>query len=261
MQVTGHAVGSGARAWLSRPRLAVLAGLLVPLALTAIMVPFRTSVANTDAALVLILVIVAVAAAGYRPAGYLAAVSSATWFDFFLTKPYETFNITRAADIETTVLVLVIGVAVTEIAVWGHREHASANRRSGYLQGINDAASAVVSGSSPRSSADEMADRLVGLLGLRSCQFQYGRAGLGQPGRIEHDGQVTVAGSPWDVEQFGLPHNAGTELLVESGGRLHGRFLMAPDPAARPTREQLLVAVAFADQIAAALTAGQPAVG
>ena len=259
MQVTGDPAGAGIRAWLSRPRLALLAGLLVPLALTAIMVPFRTSVANTDAALALILVIVAVAAVGYRPAGYLAAVSSAVWFDFFLTKPYERFSITRATDIETTVLLLVIGIAVTEIAVWGHREHATASRRSGYLQGINDAARAVAAGSSPGSLADEVAARLVRLLGLRSCQFQYGRAGLGQPGRIEQDGQVTVAGSPWDADQFGLPHTSGTELLVESGGRLYGRFLMDPDPAARPTREQLLVAVAFADQVAAALAASQPA--
>lgn len=259
MQVTGDPAGSGTRAWLSRPRLAVLAGLLVPLALTAIIVPFRASVANTDAALALILVIVAVAAVGYRQAGYLAAASSAAWFDFFLTRPYQTFDITRAADIETTVLLLVIGIAVTEIAVWGHREHASASRRSGYLEGINDAARAVAVAASPSSLADDVAARLTGLLGLRSCQFQYGRAGLGRPGRIGHDGQVTVAGTPWDTEQFGLPHNSGTELLVESGDRLQGRFLMDPDPAARPTREQLLVAVAFADQVASALAAGQAA--
>jgi K+-sensing histidine kinase KdpD len=43
----------------------------------------------------------------------------AVWFDFFLTQPYERFTITRRTDIETTVLLLVIGVAVTEIAVWG----------------------------------------------------------------------------------------------------------------------------------------------
>jgi K+-sensing histidine kinase KdpD len=45
-------------------------------------------------ALVMILVVVAVAANGYRLAGYLAALSVAGWFDFFLTQPYETFSIT-----------------------------------------------------------------------------------------------------------------------------------------------------------------------
>ena len=51
--------------WLSRDRLAVLAALAAPLLLTVILVPFRASFPNTDAALALLLVVVAVAANGY----------------------------------------------------------------------------------------------------------------------------------------------------------------------------------------------------
>ena len=123
-------------AWLSRDRLAVLAGLLAPLALAGALVPFRDSIPNTDAALAMILVVVAVAANGNRLAGYLAAVSTAVWFDFFLTRPYERFTINRQTDIETTVLLLVIGVAVTELAVWGRRQQTAASRRAGYLDGM-----------------------------------------------------------------------------------------------------------------------------
>jgi K+-sensing histidine kinase KdpD len=72
-----------------RDRVAVLAGLAAPLALAAVLVPFRGSFPNTDAALALILVVVAVAANGYRLAGILAAISAAVWFDFFLTRPYD----------------------------------------------------------------------------------------------------------------------------------------------------------------------------
>ena len=78
--------------YVNRDRLAVLAALAVPLALAAILIPFRTSFPNTDAALALILVVVAVAANGDRLAGVLAAVSAAVWFDFFLTQPYERFS-------------------------------------------------------------------------------------------------------------------------------------------------------------------------
>jgi hypothetical protein len=223
---------------LSRDRLTVAAGLVAPLALAAILVPFRASLANTEAALVMILIIVAVAAAGNRLAGYVAAVS---------------------ADIETTVLLLVIGAAVTEIAVWGRRQHAVASRRAGYLDGINDAARAVATGDSPSALIARIGASLTQLLSLRSCEFQYGVAGLGRPGRLEHDGQVIVEGRPYDVQADGLPPGAGTELLVESGGRLQGRFLMQADPTARPTREQLLVAVALADQAGAALAASHPA--
>jgi Domain of unknown function (DUF4118) len=246
---------------IGRARLVALVGFAAPLALSAILVPLRSSFPNTDAALALLLIVVAVAAAGYRVAGILAAVSAAAWFDFFLTRPYERFSITGAHDVETTVLLLVIGIAMTEIAVWGHGQQNAATRTAGYLAGINDAARAVAVGDSPTALVEQVSSRLVQLLGLRSCQFEYGRAGLGAPGRIETDGQVTVGGSPWDVAQFGLPLTHGTELLVESGGRLQGRFLMQPGPAARPTREQLLVAVAFADQVGAAFGTDQHGAG
>ena len=244
---------------LSRDRIAVAAGLLAPLALAAVLVPFRTKFANTDVALAMILLIVAVAAAGNRLAGYVAAISAAAWFDFFLTKPYEQFSINRAADIESTVLVLLIGIAVTEIAVFGRREHAAANRRAGYLEGINDAARAVAAGDSRDALIDQVAASLVRLLSLRGCEFQYGVAGLGRPARIERDGDVMIDGRAYDVVNGGLPADRGTELLVENGGLLQGRFLMRPDPAARPTHEQLLVAVALADQVGAALASSQPA--
>ena len=236
---------------LRRDRIAIAAGLAAPLILTAVLVPFRNQIANTAAALALILIVVAVAATGTRLAGFVAAVSAAAWFDFFLTRPYEQFTITRAADIETTVLVLVIGIAVTEIAVWGRRQQSAAVRRAGYLAGINDAAAAVSAGSSPAALLDRVAAALTQLLSLRSCEFQYGMAGLGGPARLGHDGVVLVAGEPADVRRDGLPD--ATELLVESGGRLQGRFLMRPAPGARPAREQLLVAVALADQAGAAL--------
>jgi len=243
---------------LSRDRLAIAAALIAPLALTVVLVPFRSSFANTDAALALILIVVIVAAAGNRLAGFVAAVSAAAWFDFFLTRPYEQFTITRAADIETTVLLLVIGVAVTEIAVWGRRQQSAASRRAGYLDGINDAARAVSAGESPSALADRIAASLTQLLSLRSCEFQYGVAGIGRPARLERDGSVTMAGRPYDLQYAEWPPETGLEMLVETGGRLQGRFLMQPGQA-RPTREQLLVAVALADQAAAALAASYPA--
>jgi K+-sensing histidine kinase KdpD len=244
--------------YVSRDRLAVLAALAVPLALAAILVPFRTSFPNTDAALALILVVVAVAANGDRRAGLLAALSAAVWFDFFLTRPYERFSITSRGDIETTVLLLVIGVAVTEIAVWGRRQHAAASRRAGYLDGINSAAHAVAAGASPSVLIDQVTGELTRVLTLRSCRFQYGVAGIGQPARLEHDGTVKVRHRAWPADTEGFPANTDVELLVESGGVFQGRFLMTPDQAAAPTLEQRLLAVALADQVGAALATSHP---
>jgi K+-sensing histidine kinase KdpD len=244
--------------FVSRDRLAVLAALVAPLAVAAVLVPFRSSFPNTDAALAMLLVVVAVAANGYRLAGILAAVSVAVWFDFFLTQPYERFSITGRTDIETTVLLLVIGVAVTEIAVWGRRQHGVASRRAGYLDGISSAAQAVAAGGSAAALIEQVTGQLTQLLSLRSCSFQYGVAGLGRPARLRRDGSVAIGQRAWNVDAEGFPAGYDTELLVESGGRFQGRFLMAPAPGARPTREQRLLAVALADQVGAALATSHP---
>ena len=153
-------------------------------------------------------------------------MSAAVWFDFFLTRPYESFSILRRADVETTVLLLIIGVAVTELAVWGRRQHAMASRRAGYLDGISAAAHAVAAGGSPPDLIDQVSRQLTGLLSLQSCHFQYGVAGLGQPARLHHDGTVTSGRQAWDVDSAGLPRGSDLELLVENGGLLQRRFLI-----------------------------------
>jgi K+-sensing histidine kinase KdpD len=244
--------------YLTRDRIAVLAALAVPLGLAAVLVPFRASVPNTDGALALILIVVAVAANGYRLAGILAAVSAAAWFDFFLTKPYQQFDITGRTDLETTILLLVIGVAITELAVWGRREHVTASKRAGYLEGLGAAVKAVAAGGSQSMLIDQVTSQLTQLLSLQTCRFQLGVAGLGQPARLQSDGTVTAGQRSWNVDLDGLPPGMDTELLVEGGGLFQGRFLMTPLPGARPTPEQRQLAIAFADQVGAALAASHP---
>jgi K+-sensing histidine kinase KdpD len=260
--VTAAAV-AGATLTMARPvsrnRAAALAGLAAPLALTAVLIPFRASFPNTDAALALVLVVVAVAAAGRRLAGALAAVSAAAWFDFFLTVPYERFTITRHADAETTVLILAVGIAVTEIAVRGRRQNAAAARRSGYLDGINAAARAAATGAEPQLLIEQVRGQLSRLLGLAACRFQHGAAGIGNPPRLLRDGRITTAGPAWNTEHESLPPGRETELLVEAGGLLQGRFLLTPGPGARPSLEQRLVAIGLADQAGAALASARPA--
>jgi hypothetical protein len=231
----------------------VAVGLLAPLAVAAVLLPFRDDLANTSVALVLVLAIVGVAAAGHRVAGLLAALSAAIWFNFFWTEPYQTLVISSRADVETAVLLLLVGIGVTEIAVWGHRQQAAASREAGFRDGIVAAAEAVASGDSPSSVIDSVAEQLVPLLGLERCRFDYG-TGLDHP-RLEHDGSVVWRRRRVDVDAEGFPPNRPTELLVESGGAFRGRFLLHPRHGARSTRAERLVAVALADQVGAALTA------
>ncbi len=103
-----------------------------------------------------------------------------------------------------------------------------------------------------------MTRQLTGLLSLQACRFQYGVAGIGQPARLQHDGTVTAGRAARAADAAGTPGAGDTELLVESGGILQGRFLMTPLPGAQPTHEQRLLAIAFADQVGASLAAGHP---
>ncbi len=238
---------------LSNRAVARAAAVLAPPALCALLVPFRDTAANTDAALILVLVIVAVATAGDRPAGVLAAVSAGVWFDFFLTTPYESFAINGRHDIETGVLLLLVGVAVTEIALWGRRQHALADQSAGYLAGLHDASETAAVGSTPPSVLiDRVCRQITIVLGLRGCRFDYG-TGLGNP-RLRHDGQVFTGRTAVAVEELGLPTDREVELLVASGGSYRGRFLLDAPPRCRPTVEQRVVAASLADQVGAALT-------
>jgi hypothetical protein len=232
-------------------RVAVLAGLMAPLVVAAVLLPLRGSVANTDVALLLVLVVLGVASTGHRLAGLLAAVSAAVCFDFFWTQPYQTLRIVTRADVETAVLLLLVGVAVTEIAAWGWRQHAAAGREAGFRDGILTTAEGVATGDSPSVVIDRVCEQLVELLGLQRCHFDYG-TGLDHP-RLRHDGTVVWRHRTLDVDATGLPEDRPTELIVESGGQFRGRFLLTPRDDARPAPDERLVAVALADQVGAAL--------
>jgi hypothetical protein len=146
-----------------------------------------------------------------------------------------------------------VGIAVTEIAVRGRRQHAAAARRAGYLDGISAAARAVATGSDPQQLTGEVCGQLTRLLGLAACRFQDGAAGIGGPPRLMPDGRIiTAAGQTWDAALAGLPPGQDTELLAEAGGLLQGRFLLTPGTG-RPSIEQRVVAVGLADQAGAAL--------
>jgi hypothetical protein len=239
------------------PRTSVLfaAALVAPLAVCAILAALRDVVPNDDAALVLVLVVVAVAAAGHRPSAVVAALSSAVWFDFFLTRPYNSFTINSRDDVETAVLLVLVGLAVTEIALWGRRQQDRASRRHGYLDGVVSAAHMAAEGETPPSAVVTfVADQITHVLGVDQCVFKPGTSSA-HP-RINRDGSVTRGGNPIDVDRSGLPTHDVTDILVESHGRPLGHFeLVSASHVVWPTVEQRRVAVGLAEQAGAALAA------
>lgn len=230
------------------------AALLAPPAVCALLIPFREHFDNANAALLLVVVIVAVAVFGIRLAGILAAISSAVWFDFLLTVPYYSFTIKNTDDVEQAVLLLAIGVAVTQIAIWGRRQQANASRRRGYLDGVITTSQAVAAGASTDDLIEQVRVELTALLGIDGAKFVAGSKETHGP-RLNPDGSVTRGSHLLKVERDGLPTNAEIELTVQHAGETRGRFLLtAATRIVRPDLEQRLVAVALADQVGAALS-------
>jgi hypothetical protein len=235
-----------------RDAIAVAAAFLLPLAVAAVLVPFRETFANAAAALVLVAVVVAVATLGTRTAGFIAAGSASLWFDFFLTRPYERFAITQRPDIETAISLFVVGMVVTELAARSRHHHQVAAEESDYVELIYGVSELVASGAPTREVIDRVRGELIELLHLRDCRYEAG-APLRRMTRIEHDGQVLLGGLLWGVHEMGLPGRE-LELLVQSRGHVLGRFLIKPTPAWPVSLRRRVVAVALADQAGAALT-------
>ncbi len=239
--------------YLTRDRAAVVAAVLLPLGVAVAVLPLRSSWSNTNMALVLVVAVVAVAAIGNRLAGALAAVSAAAWFDFFYTVPYNRFTIAQAADIRTAVLLLVVGLAVSQLAARARRLQVIAVTDARYLAEIHDTAELTQTARSPDAVVDHVRDQLVELLDLAGCRFEYG-ALLGHPPRLEPDGSVMVGHHRYDVEESGLPGEE-IELRTFGNGQYHGRFMLRPKPESKPSLQARLVAVTLADQAGRALSA------
>ncbi len=231
------------RSWL------LVATALVPLGVAALLALVRDDISTATAVLVLVLVVVVASSTGDRAAGFLAAVSSGLFFDFFLTQPYETLAVTDPANVETLVLLVLVGIGVTELALWGRHQQAGASRSLGYLDGVLGAAETVASRD---PDADDMvalvATELQALLRLDRCRFAPVAPDLRTV--VQPDGTVRQGSREIDAGRHGLPTDEEILLPVRSGGRVVGAFVLTAATAVRrPGREQLRVAVLLADQV------------
>ncbi|MFF5212334.1 DUF4118 domain-containing protein [Streptosporangium sp. NPDC000396] len=207
---------------LGADRIAFLAALAAPLAVAGALAPFRDILPNTSVALVLVVIVVAVAALGNRLAGALAAIWTAVWFNFFFTQPYQRFTITRPADIQTAILLLIVGLAVSQLAARARKLKVVTITDADYLARIHDTAALAQSAKAPETVVDHVTTQLTEVLHLRSCRFEYGTL-IGHPPRLEQDGSVSWGRRRWNADRLGLP-DTEVELRTFGNGRFYGRF-------------------------------------
>ena len=228
--------------------------LVVPFLGCALLAATGRPVPDASAVVGLALLIVAASATGLRSAGLCASVSSAVGFDYFLTRPYESLAIHDAEDVQVAVLLLLVGLAVNELALWGQRQRAELGRERGYLDGVMATAESVAAtDGDPLHVTAAVAARIRDVLRVDSCEYHVSEHLPGGP-VLGRDGSVSRSGLALDVDRAGLPVDEVVLLPVHAGGRQRGYFaLTAASRVSRPTPQQRRVAVLLADQLSGLL--------
>jgi K+-sensing histidine kinase KdpD len=235
----------------SRPTWVWLAAAFVPIGAALLLVPSRGHLGPADSALVLVVVTVAIASCGNRGAAALAALVAAASFDFFLTRPYGSFRISRQGDITTEVLFVVVGLLVGELAARSRRHQRAAARGQLEISRLHDLGQRIAEGEEPEFVLIAVANELRELLNLQDCRFVREQPS-GKGAWIANDGTVRLNPLRWPTATAGLPTKQ-VELPVRGGGRILGTFLLTPTPVVPISQEQCLVAVALVDQLGAAM--------
>jgi len=156
---------------------------LGPLMLSGILVEFRGELFTTNAALVLVLPVLAAAIVGGRWGGAASAVVAALCFDYFFTRPYYSFTINSRDDVGTTIVLLVVGLVVGELVVRTRRsrELASASRRE--VDQVRRVAELAAGRGSTGRLISVVEREVVDLLGARGARFERPPLSAARPGQ------------------------------------------------------------------------------
>lgn len=230
-------------------------GAVTPLAVALTLLPLRHRLDNANIALLLVVSIVAVAISGRRAAAAAAALSAAASFDLFYTHPYVSLRISSSNDLETELFLLLVGLAVGELAARGRRYQRKAVLRTQELQRMHDIAGQVVLDDTADFVVMNVAMQLAQQLELADCRLELEYKDERVVPHVDRSGTVWWGANQWDTKRWGLPP-WGVELPVWGHGRQLGRFYLVPQDARPVDAESLVSAVALADQAGAALAAG-----
>ncbi|MFI5045466.1 MAG: DUF4118 domain-containing protein [Acidimicrobiia bacterium] len=227
----------------------------LPLAISGVLVAVRGEVFTTNASLVLVLAVLVAATVGGRTGGVVGAVVATLCFDFFFTRPYYSLSITRRADVETAVVLLVVGLVVGELVVRGRRRDARAAAREREAAQIRHVAELAAGAGGTGRLVTIVTNEVVATLGAREGRFERPPYATVLPG-LGH-GRITVPGSD---EAGGRPFGPADEvaLAVRGSGRELGRIVVTLDrdhtSSAIPEDDRAFARV-LVDQLGATLAA------
>jgi len=248
VQPPGHATARRPDDALTAVGLAI--AIFGPLVLAALCVPLRTDIAPANLALLFVVVVALAGACGGRRAGAVAAVMSTLAYDSFLTRPYGSLKIDRAADVETALLLLVIGLLASELMTLVYRHRDASSRSRDEIDRLHRVADIAARGTHSDDVLDAVRAELMDLLSLRECTFEEPPFVDDLP-VVARDGTVDGGRRQWAGGELSLPAE-GVVIPVLGRGTCFGRFVLVPNWDVGASIEQRLVAVTLVDQLGAA---------
>ena len=238
--------------WLTRHRPVVwFAAVFFGPAVAALLTLAGPQLHENHVTLLLVLAVAVVSAAGLRPAGLVAAATTALAYDYFWTEPYYSFRIFDTQDILTVLLLVLVGGAIEQLSWWAGRQHAVAARRLDYLNALRRAAEPIAP-ETHAATLEAISDTMITVLDADSCDLVLNDR---LPATVLHgDGSVTRAGQIMDVDTAGLPTDDVIAIPVPSADDRVAYFAVtAATHVARPRAEQRQVAALLAHLAAQSL--------
>ena len=233
-----------------------LSALVLPAGVAAAFVPLRNHVAAADIALLLALMILVAATLGGRLTGAAAAVEAAVAFDLFFTRPYYSLRINRAEDLETAVLMLIVGVAIGEIVTRGKRHRFAAHVSRSNLERVSRITELAAGGEPPGRLIRVARKELMDLLDVNDCEFERPPF-LDSLPRLSHAG-LSIPPNPGANVRRDPRRTSQIELPIWAEGLEVGRFVLTLGADATGLEfapEARTSALALADRLGVALRA------
>jgi len=238
--------------WLGRHRAVVwVAAVVLGPVVAALLTLGRPQLHENHVTLILVLAVAVVSAAGLRPAGLVAAVTTAIGYDYFWTEPFYSLRIFDTQDVLTVLLLVLVGGAIEQLSSWAGRQRAMAARRLDYLTALRRAAEPLAP-ETHAATLDAISDTISNVLDADSCRLVLNEP---LPATVLHsDGSVTRAGKTVDANRDGLPTDDVIAIPVPRPDSRPAYFAVtAATHVARPRAEQRQVGALLAHLAAGSL--------
>ena len=230
-------------------RIALAVGPPMALAVAGLLEQVRDNIGVANVALALSFVVVVAAISG-RAAGLTTAVTAGLAYNFFHTRPYYSLRISSGRDIATVILLMLVGVVVSEISAWRRRAQAASVRQLRGARALESTAAQLAAGAQPDEIWSGIRAALIDSLELSDCRYEPG----GSPSvpALPRTGSLLAGRMQLGRHGFELP-TTGAAVEVVYAGQTLGHIVLTPQGHAGSTRDDRRIAVALADQFAVAL--------